>query len=377
MLCCSTCAPVMGVLSYICRGLLLKNAAINMSSTRAPNKMQQPSIIQPTFHRGHPGMAACLKVTIPTDDLPQQFQGTPNRPERVSSRPSPFRVVPTTFSPFSPAPTPPLPPSSAADSIRTASHVSSMRSPSPSPTIDSLVGTSSKPRKTRRPSILTPSSLGPTSQRNSPQEKPFAYPSPSSPLSSALKRVYSLAQGQIRKPKASGEPPTSPACSNSRSPYVDTLSQPQSVRSGRHDWSTLLMAERLVSPINPGPNQPLDIEDDHVSHIGTQTPIRVLPSTLETESRRLELVWQETEKQWKGKYGIPPLHSQEMAFRRKIESDISLDENDLIGKEWRNMRRRASDCWAGCEGGGRRMHEEGAYKAAPTFIPHIRNLWTR
>ncbi|CAE6489763.1 unnamed protein product [Rhizoctonia solani] len=321
--------------------------------------MEEPSIVQPTFHRGHPGMAAGLKVTIPTNGLPQRFQGTLNRSERISSRRSPCQVVPTAFSPSTPALTPLLPPGSAADPIRTASHVSSMRSPSPSPTMDSLVGTSSKPQKTRHPFVLTPSSLGPTSRRNSPQEKTFPYPSPSSPPSSASKRVYSLPRGQTRKSKTLGELPCFAAHTDSHPQCADTSSQHQSVRSGRHDWSTLFMVEHSISPTNSEPNQSLDIEEDnYVSHVGTQAPIRrVLPSTLETESRRLELVWQETEKQWKGKYGIPPLHFQEMTFRQKIESDISLDKNDLVGKEWRNMWRRARDCWAECEA---RWREEDA-----------------
>jgi hypothetical protein len=68
------------------------------------------------------------------------------------------------------------------------------------------------------------------------------------------------------------------------------------------------MTEGSGSPTSSDSSQPSDVEDIHFPHTKTKAPERAsslsLAAQLEMESRRLELVWQETEKQWKDKHGI-------------------------------------------------------------------------
>ncbi|CAE6466155.1 unnamed protein product [Rhizoctonia solani] len=340
------------------------NSAIITHSARTPDIMHQPMVqpmVDPMFRRGSFGMEASLKTAIPTNDAAQQFQEVLNRSERpVPSRRSSLRTVPAAFPP--PPPPPPPPASSVLESMRMASHAASMRSPSPSPIVDMSTGTDT--RKIHHSPIRSPPSLSSAPRRNSSQAEHFMRSS-LSPPPSANKRTYSFAREQARKPTVPGGPIIPPSRTNSCPPDADMFPT-RGVRSnsdGYNSASTSFMTECSVSPTSSDSSQPSDIEDIHIPHIKTKAPEQAssfsLAAQLEMESRRLELVWQETEKQWKDKHGTTLPRSQDMAFRRKIESGITIKDESPIDKEWRDMWKNANNCWSESEA---RWRKEDAHR---------------
>ncbi|KAF8674990.1 hypothetical protein RHS04_06972 [Rhizoctonia solani] len=324
--------------------------------------MHQPMVqpmAEPIFRRGSFGMEASLKTVIPTSDAAQQFQEVLNRPERPApSRRSSLRTVPSAFSP---PPPPPPPPSSVLESMRMAPHAASMRSPSPSPIVDMSGGTDT--RKIHHSPIRSPPSLSSAPRRNSSQAEHFMRSS-LSPPPSANKRAYSFAKEQARKPTMPGGPIIPPSRTNSCPPDSDMFPT-RGMRSNSDGYtsaSTSFMTECSVSPTSPDSSQPSDIEEIHVPHIKTKAPEQAslsLAAQLEMESRRLELVWQETEKQWRDKHGTTLPRSQDMAFRRKIENGVTIKDESPIDKEWRDMWKNTNNCWSESEA---RWRKEDGHK---------------
>ncbi|KAF8755658.1 hypothetical protein RHS01_05269 [Rhizoctonia solani] len=317
-----------------------------------------PTMAEPIFRRGSFGMEASLKTVIPTSDAAQQFQEVLNRPERPApSRRSSLRTVPSAFSP----PPPPPPPSSVLESMRMAPHAASMRSPSPSPIVDMSGGTDT--RKIHHSPIRSPPSLSSAPRRNSSQAEHFMRSS-LSPPPSANKRAYSFAKEQARKPTMPGGPIIPPSRTNSCPPDSDMFPT-RGMRSNSDGYtsaSTSFMTECSVSPTSPDSSQPSDIEEIHVPHIKTKAPEQAslsLAAQLEMESRRLELVWQETEKQWRDKHGTTLPRSQDMAFRRKIENGVTIKDESPIDKEWRDMWKNTNNCWSESEA---RWRKEDGHK---------------
>ncbi|ELU45195.1 hypothetical protein AG1IA_00774 [Rhizoctonia solani AG-1 IA] len=331
-------------------------------SARTPDIMHQPMVqpmAEPIFRRGSFGMEASLKTVIPTSDAAQQFQEVLNRPERPApSRRSSLRTVPSAFSP---PPPPPPPPSSVLESMRMAPHAASMRSPSPSPIVDMSGGTDT--RKIHHSPIRSPPSLSSAPRRNSSQAEHFMRSS-LSPPPSANKRAYSFAKEQARKPTMPGGPIIPPSRTNSCPPDSDMFPT-RGMRSNSDGYtsaSTSFMTECSVSPTSPDSSQPSDIEEIHVPHIKTKAPEQAslsLAAQLEMESRRLELVWQETEKQWRDKHGTTLPRSQDMAFRRKIENGVTIKDESPIDKEWRDMWKNTNNCWSESEA---RWRKEDGHK---------------
>ncbi|CAE6429759.1 unnamed protein product [Rhizoctonia solani] len=321
--------------------------------------MVQP-IVEPAFRRGSFGMEASLKTAIPTSDAAQQFQEFLNRSERPApSRRSSLRAVPEAFAP---PPPPPPPPSSVLDSMRMGPHTASMRSPSPSPSpiVDMSAGTDT--RKIHHSPIRSPPSLSSAPRRNSSQAEHFMRSS-LSPPPSANKRAYSFAREQARKPTVHGGPIVPPSRTNSCPPDADMFQSVRSNSDGYNSASTSFMTEGSGSPTSSDSSQPSDVEDIHFPHTKTKAPEQAsslsLAAQLEMESRRLELVWQETEKQWKDKHGITLPRSQDMAFRRKIESGVTIKDESPIDKEWRDMWKNANNCWSESEA---RWRKEDSHK---------------
>ncbi|CAE6388096.1 unnamed protein product [Rhizoctonia solani] len=311
--------------------------------------MHQPMVVEQPFRRGSFGMEASLKAAMPISEAAQQFQDLLNHPERpVPSRRSSLRAVPPTFIP----PPPPPPPTSVTESMRKASHSSSMRSPSPSPVIDMSPGIDS--RKVHRSPVRSPPSLSSAPRRNSSQAEHFMRSS-LSPPPSASKRAYSFAREQARVPTVPGGPINLPSRTNSCPPDADFMFQTRGVRSNSDGYNSAstFMTECSVSPTSSDSSQPSDIEEGHAPHIKTKAPENApsfdFATQLEMESRRLELVWQETEKQWKDKHGTPLARSQDMAFRRKIEGAIGIKDDSPIDKEWRDMWKSTNSDWAESE----------------------------
>ncbi|KAH7345573.1 hypothetical protein B0J17DRAFT_43210 [Rhizoctonia solani] len=123
--------------------------------------------------------------------------------------------------------------------------------------------------------------------------------------------------------------------------------------SDGYNSASTFMTECSGSPTSSDSSQPSDVEEGHNPHIKTKAPenpsLFDLATQLEMESRRLELVWQETEKQWKDKHGAILARSQDMAFRRKIEGGISIKDDSPIDKEWRDMWKNTNDYWTESE----------------------------
>ncbi|KDN47267.1 hypothetical protein RSAG8_03746, partial [Rhizoctonia solani AG-8 WAC10335] len=289
--------------------------------------MHQPMVVEQPFRRGSFGMEASLKAAMPTSDAAQQFQDMLNHPERPApSRRSSLRAVPATFVP--PPPPPPPPPASITESMRMASHSSSMRSPSPSPVIDMSPGIDS--RKIHRSPVRSPPSLSSVPRRNSSQAEHFMRSS-LSPPPSAGKRAYSFArEQQARVPTVAGGPINLPSRTNSCPPDADIMFQTRGVRSNSDGYNSAstFMTECSTSPTSSDSSQPSDIEEGHTPHIKTKAPENTpsfdFATQLEMESRRLELVWRETEKQWKDKHGTPQ-------------------------KEWRDVWKNTNSDWAESE----------------------------
>ncbi|CUA71086.1 Actin cytoskeleton-regulatory complex protein PAN1 [Chaetomium globosum CBS 148,51] [Rhizoctonia solani] len=277
-------------------------------------------------------MEAGLKTAMPIGDAAQQFQDILSHPERpVPSRRCSLQAAPATYIP----PPPPPPPASLTESMRMASF-SSMRSPSPSPVVDMSPGIDS--RKMHHSPVRSPPSLSSAPRRNSSQAEHFARSS-LSPPPSASKRAYSFAREQARIPTV---------------PDADIMFQTRGVRSNSDGYNSAstFMTECSTSPTSSDSSQPSDIEDGHTPHIKTKAPENASSldfAELEMESRRLELVWQETEKQWKDKHGTPLARSQDMAFRRKIEGGLGIKDDNSIDKEWRDMWKNTSNEWAESE----------------------------
>ncbi|CAE6431414.1 unnamed protein product [Rhizoctonia solani] len=61
--------------------------------------------------------------------------------------------------------------------------------------------------------------------------------------------------------------------------------------------------------------------------------------------RRLEIIWQETEKHWKEKHGSEFPRSRDAAFRQKIEDDTGIEDDSPSDSEWRDLWRLVDDCW--------------------------------
>ncbi|CAE6426085.1 unnamed protein product [Rhizoctonia solani] len=323
--------------------------------------MHQPTVESP-LRRGSLGMEASLKTAVPLSDAAQKFQDMLNYPERpVPSRRSSLRAAPVGFA--QPPPPPPPPPASVMDSMRMGSYSSSMRSPSPSPVIDMSPGIDS--RKIHHSPVRSPPSLSSVPRRNSSQAEYFAR-SGLSPPSSANKRSYSFAREQARIPTVPGGPINLPDRTSSCPPDADFVFQTRGVRSNSDGYNSAstFMTECSGSPTSSDSSQPSDVEEGHNHpHIKTKAPENAslfdLATQLEMESRRLELVWQETEKQWKDKHGAILARSQDMAFRRKIEGGISIKDDSPIDKEWRDMWKNTNDYWAESEA---RWRKEDAHR---------------
>ncbi|CAE6417459.1 unnamed protein product [Rhizoctonia solani] len=320
--------------------------------------MHQPMVESP-LRRGSFGMEASLKAVIPPIDAAQQFQDILGHSERpIPSRRSSLRAVPVGFAA---PPPPPPPPASVMDSMRMGSHSSSMRSPSPSPVVDM----STDPRKIHHSPVRSPPSLSSAPRRNSSQAEHFMRSS-LSPPPSATRRTYSFArEQQARIPTVPGGPINAPSRTNSCPPDADIMFQTRGVRSNSDGYNSAstFVTECSTSPTSSGSSQPSDIEEGHTPHIKTKAPENApsfdLATQLEMESRRLELVWQETEKQWKDKHGTTLARSQDMAFRRKIEGGVGIKDDSPIDKEWRDMWKNTSDSWSESEA---RWRKEDAHR---------------
>ncbi|KAG8730097.1 hypothetical protein FRC11_007426, partial [Ceratobasidium sp. 423] len=272
--------------------------AIVAHSARPPNII--PQLIVESPRRGSFGMEASLKSAIPTTDDAQLLQDTPSHSERpVPSRPSLLRA-PVGFTAVS-------------------------RSPPSAP---------------RPPSLPLPPPLPPAFVRSS-----------LSPPPSATRRTYSFAREQARIPTVPGGPINPPPRTNSCPPDADVMFQTRGVRSNLDEYNSAstFMMECPTSPTSSDSSQPSDIEEGHTPHIKTKAPENAssfdLATQLEMESRRLELVWQETEKLWKDKHGTTLARSHDMAFRRKIEGGVGIKDDSPIDKEWRDMWKNTNDDW--------------------------------
>lgn len=77
--------------------------------------------------------------------------------------------------------------------------------------------------------------------------------------------------------------------------------------------STSFVTEGSSSPTSSDSSQPSDNEEGiHIKMKANYSPFD--PAQLEMESRRLELVWRETEKQWMDKHGITREYLSEHVF---------------------------------------------------------------
>ncbi|KAG8709651.1 hypothetical protein FRC11_005348, partial [Ceratobasidium sp. 423] len=196
--------------------------------------MHQP-IVESPLRRGSFGMEAGLKTAIPAADIAQQFQDTFGHSERpIPSRRSSLRTVPVGFT-APPPPPPPPPPASVMDSMRMASHSSSMRSPSPSPVVD--MSTRTDPRKIHHSPVRSPPSLSSAPRRNSSQAEHFMRSS-LSPPPSATRRTYSFAREQARIPTVPGGPINPPSRTNSCPPDADPMFQTRGVRSNSDGYNS-------------------------------------------------------------------------------------------------------------------------------------------
>ncbi|KAJ1301987.1 hypothetical protein OPQ81_000822 [Rhizoctonia solani] len=314
-------------------------------SARTSDIMHQP-MVEPAFRRAM---------------LPNSFR----RSSTIQNDPSP--PVDPPFGPFlrvSPLLHLPPPPASVMDSMRMASHSSSMRapSPSPSPVVDMSSGIDS--RKIHHSPVRSPPSLSSVPRRNSSQAEHFMRSS-LSPPPSANKRAYSFAREQARIPTVAGGPINPPVRTNSCPPDADIIFQTRGVRSNSDGYNSAstFVTECSASPTSSDSSQPSDIEEGHIPHIKTKAPENAssfdLATRLEMESRRLELVWRETEKLWKDKHGTTLSRSQDMAFRRKIEGGVGIKDDSPIDKEWREMWKNTNDYWVESEA---RWRTEDAHK---------------
>ncbi|EUC67639.1 tyrosine kinase domain protein [Rhizoctonia solani AG-3 Rhs1AP] len=312
--------------------------------------MYQPIAIKQPFRRGSFGMEASLKATMPSSETAQHFQDMLDHPVRPTLyRRSPLRVVPPTFIPLSPPPPPllpplPLPPTSFLGSMEMASH-SSMRSPSRSPVIDMSPGIDS--RKIHHYPIRSPPWLNSVPRGNPSQTEHFMHSS-LSPPPSASKRVYSFTREQARVPTVPGGPINLPSRTNSCPPDADFMFQTRGVRSNPDEYNSAstFMTECSTSAANSDSGQSSDAS--HSTESTTTLPFD-FAIRLKMKSLRLEVVWQETEKQWKDKHGTPLAYSQDITFRQRIEDGVGIEDDSTIDKEWRDMWKNINGNWTESE----------------------------
>ncbi|CAE6450682.1 unnamed protein product, partial [Rhizoctonia solani] len=181
-----------------------------------------------------------------------------------------------------------------------------------------------------------------SSHRSSLRTAPSTFTPPlPSPLSSAAQQNHSQAQYFMR--------------------FIP--SRPPSLNRGTYSYSQA----QTQSPTFPGP-------EGHAPYLRTKAPEDAssfdFATQLEMEFRRLELVWQETGKQWKDKHGAPLARSQDMAFRRKIEGGIGIKDDSPIDKEWRDMWKNTNGDWAESEARWRKevMHKRTASRNEDSYF---------
>lgn len=288
--------------------------------------MHQP-VLDPAspLRRSSFGVEATLKAAPGVSDTAQAFKEMllqPNRP--VPSRRASLRATP-----HAPSFAPPPPPISVAaqvvDAIRPAPmldslplHATPMRPPSPlDPT------RSSAARKVHHSPVRSPvpapppppppppPSMSSPPRGNSSQAEYFMRSNGLSPPS-ASRRAYSFVRDQSLRPPVAGQhraPPRTSSCP----PDADILKtrMMRSNSDGYTSASTSFMTECSTSPTSSGSSNPSDNEEpiDPRHHLHDKKtvpecyPSSFNPAQLELESRRRDLLWRETEKQWKDKHG--------------------------------------------------------------------------
>ncbi|CAE6502262.1 unnamed protein product [Rhizoctonia solani] len=65
----------------------------------------------------------------------------------------------------------------------------------------------------------------------------------------------------------------------------------------------------------------------------------------ETRTSSLDLVWQETEKRWRDRYGATFPRFNDIEFRRKTEGGVSIGDASPVDKEWRDMWNYTRNHW--------------------------------
>lgn len=275
------------------------------------------------FRRGSFGIEASLKTApVSSTAAAQAFKEMLSQ----SHRPVPSRRASLRGVPHAPSfPGPPPPPMSVAaqvvDPTRLASmlesHATTMRPSSPvDPTRP--IATSRKvhhspvrsPPPAPPPPPPPPPPMSLPLRGNSSQAEYFVRSNGLSPPS-ASKRAYSFVRDQPLRPSVAGLH-RAPSRAGSCPPDSDILKtrMMRSNSDGYTSASTSFMTEGSTSPTSSSSSNPSDNEDiiDPRRHLhDKQAPESYSssfnPAQLELESRRRDLLWRETEKQWKDKHG--------------------------------------------------------------------------
>lgn len=172
---------------------------------------------------------------------------------------------------------------------------------------------------------------------------------------SASRRAYSFVRDQPARPPVSGQHRAPPARTNSCPPDADMFKtrMMRSNSDGYTSASTSFMTEGSTSPTSSASTHPSDSEEaadpHHPLHDKKKAPecypSSFNPTQLELESRRRDLLWRETEKQWKDKHGNTLSRAEDMAFRQKVERGVGQAEDGPQEKEWRDMWKTTDSYW--------------------------------
>ncbi|KAF8601511.1 hypothetical protein BDV93DRAFT_232516 [Ceratobasidium sp. AG-I] len=318
------------------------------------------------FRRSSFGIEASLKTAISPSSGAQAFKemlSQPNRP--IPSRRASLRGV--SHAPSFPAPPPP-PMSVTAqvvDPTRLASmlesHATTMRPPSPIDPARTLAPSRkvhhspvrSPPPAPPPPPPPPPPTMSSPLRRNSSQAECFMRSNSFSPPS-ASKRTYSFVRDQSLRPPLAGQHRAPPARSGSCPPDSDIL-KTRTMRSNSDGYtsaSTSFVTEGSTSPTSSSSSNPSDSEDivdphrhPHDKKAPEPYTSSFNPAQLELESRRRDLLWRETEKQWKDKHGNTLSRAEDMSFRQKVESNVGQAGDGPQEREWRDMWKTTDSYW--------------------------------
>ncbi|QRV82124.1 hypothetical protein RhiJN_10139 [Ceratobasidium sp. AG-Ba] len=335
--------------------------------------MHQP-VVEPTpFRRSSFGIESSLRTASVSSDASQAFKEMLSRPDRpIPSRRSSLRGVPHTF--VAPPPPPPMSMATQVVDPTTLSELleSTMSQATPicpsSPAVD--MAHPSTTHRTHLSPVRSPPSTSPPPRANLSQAEHLLRSNPGFvPPPSASRRAYSFARDHPVRPPMAGLPqPRTPERAGSCPPDADVL-KTRAMRSNSDGYtsaSTSFMTECSGSPTSSISSQPSDSEDGlgqiHSSHDTKKAPKHYGPSfNLEVESRRLDLLWRETEKLWKDKHGNTLSRAEDMAFRQKVEAGLPQVEDNSPESEWRELWKSTSSTWAEFEA---RWRQEDAQKRA-------------